>query len=1347
MPGSEGELAGRTPELSRLGHARRRAARGPVVVELVGEPGIGKSSVLGVLVEQVRSDGGLALCGRAAESEREIPYAPLVDALAAHLPAACLTDVSRPHAAVRSMLELLAAERPVVLAIDDLHWADPASVELLVELLQAPPRAPVLLVLARRRLPRQERLASALATATASGPVERVELRPLDDAAAARLVAPCVRLIQGRDALVRRCGGNPFHLLQLPRHGGSVPEAVADLVLEEVEQLDQEARRLLQGAAVVGDPFDLDLAAVAAGGPVPPPVDELVEAGLVRPSDALRAFRFRHPLVRRIIRDHTGPGWSARAHGRVAGALRRAGAPPVALARHVARSARAGDRPSAGLLIRAAGDVAARAPADAAQWYADALRLLPRAAPVERVVLLTPRALALETAGRHEAARAAFQEILGLVAADRPAARDPLVPRRSAPGRRGSVRAPEVVRTALRPRVRRVLGPPRRRRVRDELTDRERAVAALVAEGRTNREIGAALHLAEKTVERHVSRVLGKLGARTRAAVGGLLVPSRGGGPVVSAAQGHRIGVIPDGRPAGAGSGFRWPALRGCAGRSEPRRGGLGTMVGREVEQAFADVIVAEVAAGSSRALAVCGEPGIGKSLLLEHLAASAEAAGFLVVVGRVGRDGQAPPFAEPSAGGAPQLVVLDDVHRADPATVRLVDHMLRHPPGARVLLGMALRPRYAPRALLRALRAAERSGTLATVELGPLPADHADALLGGSVPEPERALIRAESGGNPFYLHELARWPAEASAGPDGLGPRAPGGIVASLREELGALPASAARLLSAAALVGDPFDIGRAAASAALPEGEALDLLDELCRHDLVRATEIPRCFTFRHPVLRRAAYSSALPGRRADARARTVPGEPDSTGVGGRKRQGPEAARLLVAALDALPDADSATATRLRLAIGAAHLWWADHEQARHWASLARAAAGRDPVLRGAAAALLAGVARRTGSVAETGAAAAEAAALLDPLPDDALTTHIDSLLLLGWSETTIERPNTACVHLRRALDLAERAGQVHLLPEARSALAVALTWTGALADAARAGDEAIACSRSTGAADSRLRALWSRCTTAIVAGDLPVAARLCRRARGLPGTTPEIAATTAEVRLVAGDHDAGMTALRDAGGGAELPRIARSHRPYWFALLAEAEIHSGRRADAMAWAERAEEAAAGLGLAGRTGWALRAVAAVRNAHREHARAACLALRSAELLDGAGNPVEAARSRTLAGIALGAAGQRSRAAAELGAAAEVLARCGAAGLGAQAVALLRGIRSGGAGSTARDVLSPREHQIALLVATGRTNREIAEELMLSVKTVETHLGRAFGKLGVPTRSALAAQVRAGI
>jgi DNA-binding CsgD family transcriptional regulator len=782
-------------------------------------------------------------------------------------------------------------------------------------------------------------------------------------------------------------------------------------------------------------------------------------------------------------------------------------------------------------------------------------------------------------------------------------------------------------------------------------------------------------------------------------------------------------------------------------------------MVGREVEQAFADILVAEVAAGSPRALAVRGEPGIGKTLLLEHLAATAEAAGFLVRADRAPGD-QARLFGVPvgvGAGrhrrhqvvsrllaglpeGASLLLVLDDAHRADPATVELVGHLLRHPPGARVLLGLALRPRYASPALLRTLHAAQRCGSLDTVELGPLPAEDAAALLGGAVAEPDRARAIAESGGNPFYLHQLARTP--------GHGTGAPPAIVASLREELCDLPAAAALLLSAAAAVGDPFDAGSAAAGVPLPEGEALDLLDELCRREVVRGTEVPRRFAFRHPVLRRAARGAARPGVRGGGSVHPVPARrtPARATAERRPHPGPDAVRLLTQALAALPDPLSATASRLRLAIATVHLWGSDHEEASRWAGRARVAAG-DPVLRGVAAALLAGAGGRSGAVAETRTAADEASALLDPLPDDVIAAHVDAVALLGWSETTIERPGPACAHLRRALALAGRTGQAYLLPEIHTGLAAVLTWTGALADAARAGDEAIACAHSTGVADSRVRALGSRCATAVAAGDLTVATRLGEQTRGLAGAAPEVMATVAEVRLAAGDHDAGIAAIEDAGGGPDLPRIVRSRRPYWFALLTEAAIRAGRRADATGWAERAQLAAAGLGLAGRTGWALRAAAAVRNAHREHAPAAGTALRSAELLERAGNPVEAARSRTLAGIALGAAGQRSRAAAELTAAAAVLAGCGATGLGAQADALLRGIRcggGGGAGSSARDVLSPREHQIAQLVASGHTNREIAEELMLSVKTVETHLGRAFAKLGVSTRSALAAQVR---
>jgi predicted ATPase len=201
-------------------------------------------------------------------------------------------------------------------------------------------------------------------------------------------------------------------------------------------------------------------------------------------------------------------------------------------------------------------------------------------------------------------------------------------------------------------------------------------------------------------------------------------------------------------------------------------------IVGREVERALADILVTEVIAGSPRALVVRGEPGIGKSVLLGHLAACADAAGFLVLSGRASeyeRDlpfgavvdaldahlatmpvglpagvraelaavfpalsGGEPALASPVephrlhralgmllaslAARVPLLLMLDDAHWADAATVELVDHLLRNPPGAPVLLAIALRPQHCSPALLRALHAAERRGGPDTIELGPLP-------------------------------------------------------------------------------------------------------------------------------------------------------------------------------------------------------------------------------------------------------------------------------------------------------------------------------------------------------------------------------------------------------------------------------------------------------------------------------------------------------------------------------------------------------------------------------------------------------------------------------------------------
>ncbi|MGW5418087.1 response regulator transcription factor, partial [Actinomadura geliboluensis] len=128
------------------------------------------------------------------------------------------------------------------------------------------------------------------------------------------------------------------------------------------------------------------------------------------------------------------------------------------------------------------------------------------------------------------------------------------------------------------------------------------------------------------------------------------------------------------------------------------------------------------------------------------------------------------------------------------------------------------------------------------------------------------------------------------------------------------------------------------------------------------------------------------------------------------------------------------------------------------------------------------------------------------------------------------------------------------------------------------------------------------------------------------------------------------------------------------------------------------------------------------------------------------------EAGRAELAAGLAHAAAGDRSRARDRLRAAAEVFEACGMKGLLAQVAREQRrlGVRVPAAGSAAgkgakgrKDLpfgLSPREHEIALLVAEGNSNQQIAERLYLSVRTVETHLSRVFAKIGVSSRVGVA-------
>jgi DNA-binding NarL/FixJ family response regulator len=140
-----------------------------------------------------------------------------------------------------------------------------------------------------------------------------------------------------------------------------------------------------------------------------------------------------------------------------------------------------------------------------------------------------------------------------------------------------------------------------------------------------------------------------------------------------------------------------------------------------------------------------------------------------------------------------------------------------------------------------------------------------------------------------------------------------------------------------------------------------------------------------------------------------------------------------------------------------------------------------------------------------------------------------------------------------------------------------------------------------------------------------------------------------------------------------------------------------------------------------------------------------AAEVALAAAGAADSIQATVEAALSRLVAGRALATAGDRERAAAELQQAAAALDACGATRDREQAERMLRRLGrryqrprpANGAGVAA---LTRRELEIAELVRTGRTNREVAAELFLSQKTVETHLRHIFGKLGISSRASVA-------
>ena len=337
----------------------------------------------------------------------------------------------RAHRAVVEMIERLAARQPVLLILDDLHWADGASVEQAGYVLRRPPEAAVMIVGAFRAGQADPALVTAVETATRDGRVTHIELGPLAPAEAETLLNGA----GSTDGLYEESGGNPFYLLQLARSGRSapgrttsldasteVPEAVAATIASELDGLSEATRAFAAAAAVAGDPFDLDLAteiAELSASDGLGAVDELVGRDLVRTGEVPREFQFRHPLVRTSIYAAISPGARLAAHERAVVALASRGAAATERAHHVEHAARRGDIEAVAVLREAGEEATARAPQTAARWFEAALRLLPpSAAAGDRLGLLIPLAGTQAAIGRFEEARASLIEAIALAGDD-----------------------------------------------------------------------------------------------------------------------------------------------------------------------------------------------------------------------------------------------------------------------------------------------------------------------------------------------------------------------------------------------------------------------------------------------------------------------------------------------------------------------------------------------------------------------------------------------------------------------------------------------------------------------------------------------------------------------------------------------------------------------------------------------------------------------------------------------------------------------------------------------------------------------------------------------------------------
>jgi DNA-binding CsgD family transcriptional regulator len=425
-------MVGRDDELGRLLTLLDDAEAGRSVVALVsGDAGVGKTRLISEVTRLAAGRGFTVLSGQCAELGDSVPYLPLADALrgAAHSTGVRDALSSRPalsrllpeggegpiadsdrsglarqqmFGGVLGLLAELAAAAPVLLVLEDLHWADASTRDLVTFLSRMLHRERVALIGSYRTddLHRRHPLRPVVAELLRLPSVIPVDLAPLDPSALAEhLTASAPGRIDASELndIVARAQGNAYYAEELlaasvsgdPGQHSVLPAGLAALLLSRVEQLSDAAQEVLRAVAVAGRKADDELVRAASGlaaAEYEGAVREAVTHQLLV-SDGSESFVFRHALLREAVYADLLPGERTRLHATMCSLLadeQRLAMPGTAaeLAQHCLASH---DIPSAFAASIRAGQDAEKlgAPAEAHRHYDQALALWERVAEPE----------------------------------------------------------------------------------------------------------------------------------------------------------------------------------------------------------------------------------------------------------------------------------------------------------------------------------------------------------------------------------------------------------------------------------------------------------------------------------------------------------------------------------------------------------------------------------------------------------------------------------------------------------------------------------------------------------------------------------------------------------------------------------------------------------------------------------------------------------------------------------------------------------------------------------------------------------------------------------------------------